>query len=216
MGRLRVHDLPIGGALLALSLCERPIWLSRVHDLPIGGALPSLSPPHERANRAFRKCMTSQLGGLSLRSRCVRGQFGFRGCMTSQLGGLSLRSHRHMRGPIGRLIVCKSPIGGLHLSLSTCWDMGVSLFERPIGHSRACKSPIGGLRLSLSACWDMGVSLFERPIGHLRVCEPLIGGFRSCSHADNSRCRGDLVVGHQGLYGHANRVSSSWPLRLGI
>jgi len=121
-----------------------------------------------------------------------------------------------MRGPIGRLIVCKSPIWGLHLSLSTCWDMGVSFFERPIGHLRARKSPIGGLRLSLSACWDMGVSLFERPIGHLRVCEPLIGGFRSCSHADNSRCRGDLVVGHQGLYGHANRVSSSWPLRLGI
>ena len=168
--------------------------------------------------------------------------------MTSQLGGLSLRSHHHMRGPIGRLIVCKSPIEGIHLSLSTCWDMGVSLFERPIGHLRARKSPIGGLHLSLSACRDMGVSLFERPIGHsrcvsprlggfafhsqlvgtwgvslferpighLRVCEPLIGGFRSCSHADNSRCRGDLVVGHQGLYGHANRVSSSWPLRLGI
>ena len=171
---------------------------------------------HERANWAVCECMTSQLGGLSSRSRCVRGQFGFRGCMTSQLGGLSLRSHRHMRGPIGRLIVCKSPIWGLHLSLSTCWDMGVSFFERPIGHLRARKSPIGGLRLSLSACWDMGVSLFERPIGHLRVCEPLIGGFRSCSHADNSRCRGDLVVGHQGLYGHANRVSSSWPLRLGI
>jgi len=56
---------------------------------------------HERANWAVCECMTSQLGGLSSRSRCVRGQFGFRGCMTSQLGGLSLRSHHHTRGPIG-------------------------------------------------------------------------------------------------------------------
>src|ERR1700720_4471858 len=49
--------------------------------------------------------------------------------------------------PIGHLRAHKSPIGGLHLSLSACRDLGVSLFERPIGHLRACEP--GGSALAL-------------------------------------------------------------------
>jgi len=92
---------------------------------------------------------------------------------------------------------CKSPIGGLHLLLSSR--------EKPFRLSESVWPPdFGGSPLALNVFKHSGGINVRGASWASQECVSLpIAGLPSCSRPDNGKCRGDRV-GHRGLYGHAD------------